>query len=63
MEEPSSLESVEEATLDDQKSHWISSRHSRVTGDTYKKDRQRRLKRLDSRPLEMLVPVREPVEE
>jgi hypothetical protein len=31
--------------------------------DIYKRDRQRRLKRLDSRPLEMLVPDQEPVEE
>jgi hypothetical protein len=63
MEEPSSLESVEEATPDDQKSHWILSRHSRVMVDTYKRVRQKRLKRPDSRPLEMLVPVPELVEE
>jgi hypothetical protein len=63
MEEPSSLESVEEATPDDQKSLWISSRHSKVMVDTYKRDRQRRLKRLVSRPSEMLVPVPELVEE
>ena len=63
MEEPSSLENVEEATLGDQKSLWISSRHSRVMADIYKRDRQKRLKRLDSRPFEMLVPVPEPVVE
>jgi hypothetical protein len=63
MEVPSSLENVEEATLVDLKSLWISSRLSRVTVDTYRRDRLRRPKRPVSRLFEMLVPVLELVEE
>jgi hypothetical protein len=54
---------VEVETLDDRRSSWISSRLSRVTVDTYRRDRLRRPKRPDSRLFEMPVPVLELVEE